>query len=123
MRRDLPDFFYVEESHLAIHDRLLNWARYVQVRGSHWQAPIWKLGRSNGRQWHQPEIKDHINTLDGHVIEKAVGLLPDSHKQAIRWCYVWKSGPARIKRILGVSDDGLMRLVRDGRAMLKNRGS
>lgn len=121
MKRDLPDFFHVEHHQLGIHRRLENWARYVQGRGMHWQAPIWKLGKSNGRQWHEPEIRETVNTLDGHLIEKAVGLLPEPHRDAVRWCYVYKSGPARIKRLLGVNDAGLMRLVRDGRAMLLNR--
>lgn len=121
MKRDLPDFFLIEPRQLEIHKRLENWARYVQVRGSHWQAPIWKLGRSNGRQWHEPLIKDHIDTLDGHAVEKAVGQLPQPHRDALRWSYVTRNGPSRIKRVLGVNDDGLMRLIKDGRAMLINR--
>lgn len=121
MRRDLPDFFLVAENHLAIHARLENWARYVAVKGSHWQAPIWKLGKSNGRQWSTPDLKEPVNTLDGHAIEKAVGLLPHAHRDAIRWCYVLRSGPARIKRMLAVNDAGLMQLVSDGRSMLTNR--
>lgn len=122
MKRDCIDFFAVEEPHLVMHDRLSNWARYVQVRGVHWQAPIWRLGKSNGRQWHEPEAKPLVDTLDGHAIEKAVGLLPIPHRDALRWFYVTKTGPARIRRLLGVNDVGLMRLCKDGRVMLINRG-
>lgn len=121
MRRDLPDFFFVADHHLAIHARCENWARYVSTKGTHWQSPIWKLGKSNGRQWEPPTHKDAVDTLDGHAIEKAVGLLPDPHRDALRWHYVTRSGPAKIRRRLGVSDAGLMRLVADARAMLINR--
>lgn len=122
MRRDLPDFFYIEPAQLAIHDRLLNWSRYVSGKGSAWtQGPIWKLGKSNGRQWHQPEHKPSVDTLDGHKLEKAVGLLPAPHRDAIRWHYVFPMNPSKMRRHLGVTDSGLARLVMDGRAMLINR--
>jgi hypothetical protein len=121
LKRDLPDFFYVADAQLGIHARLQNWARYVLGRGTGWQSPIWKLGKPNGRQWHQPEYRDPVNTLDGHAIEKAVGLLPHDHREALRWYYVHRSSPNRIRRVLGVTNDGLMRLVVDGRQMLVNR--
>lgn len=122
MRRDMIDFFVVEPHQLGMHDRLLNWARYVAVRKHGWaQHPMWRQGKSNTRQWHSPEVRDEIDQLDGLKLERAVGLLPIPHREAIRWHYVWKTGPAKIRRSLGVTNEGLMKLVRDARQMLLNR--
>ncbi|MEJ7932565.1 hypothetical protein WG922_21525 [Ramlibacter sp. AN1015] len=122
MRRDdFIDFHYVEPQQLAMHDRLLNWARYVRVKPILWQAPIWRLGKSKGRQWHEPTIAEPTDTLDGHAIEKAVAALPELHREAIRWHYVWRTTPAHARRVLGVTNEGLQRLVVDGRSMLTNR--
>lgn len=116
------DFFYVQDSHQKIHERLENWARYICDRRPSWMAPMWKQGRSNGRQWHTPVIQVPVNTLDGHVMEKAVAALPIQHREAIRWQYVWQTNPSRPRKQLGVTDEGLIMLVTDGRRMLINRG-
>lgn len=120
-RTKCVDFHYVEEHQLAIHDRLLNWSRYVGVRHPGWVSPIWKLGRSNGRQWHVPEIRVSVNTQDGHIMEKAVAALPWAHRDAVRWAYIHRTNPSKPRRALGVTDDGLFELIRAGRQMLINR--
>jgi DNA-directed RNA polymerase specialized sigma24 family protein len=122
MKRDYIDFHFVEPHQIAIHDRLINWARYVQVKVPHWVAPIWKLGKSNTRQWHAPEPRIEVDILDGHAVEKAVYALPEKHRAAIRWHYVYKSGPVAACRKIGVNAEMLRRLVIEGRAMLVNRG-
>ena len=114
------DFHQVDDIHAAIHRRLENWARYVAVHPQSWIGPIWKLGKSHGRQWHAPDLKDPVNTLDGHYVEKLVRQLPEKHREAIRWSYVYKDSPARKAKQLAVNYDGLMDLVRKGRSMLKN---
>lgn len=114
------DFHAVDPSHEVIHKRLENWARYVEVRGARWVAPIWKMGKSNGRQWHTPELRPEVDTLDGHKMEKAVGALPEKHREAIRWSYYYRDSPARKARQLAVTYEGLATLVRNGRSMLKN---
>ena len=122
MIREYIDFHYVEPHQLAMHDRLLNWARYVRVRQIVWkQASIWRMGKSNTRQWHSPEPREETDTLDGHAIEKAVSALPDKHRDAIRWHYIWRTTPAHARQALGVTSDTLCRLVIDGRSMLINR--
>lgn len=121
MRRDDVDFFLVEEHQLGIHARLLNWERWVVTRIGRNEAPIWRLGRSNSRQWHSPEPHAGVDLLDAVLLEKAVAALPDKHRDAIRWCYVWRSGPAKARRALAVTNEGLLRLIRDGRQMLLNR--
>lgn len=121
MKRESVDFFIIADRHLAIHDRLTNWARYVSVRGVRWQGPIWRMGKSNGRQWHQPELTVPVNLLDGHKLEKAVGSLPGPHRDAIRWAYVFRTNPSRMRQHLGVTDSALYQLVTGGRNMLINR--
>lgn len=125
MRRDdFVDFFLIDAPHLAIHDRLCNWARCVSVPrgGARWQSPIWKLGKSNGRQWHEPEMREPLDTLDGHVLEKAVAALPPPHRDALRWSYVVKDSPNKARRRMGVTERELAQLVAHGRMMLVNRG-
>lgn len=114
------DFHAVQPDHAAMHARLDNWARWVSVRGVHWMGPIWKLGKSNGRQWDAPELRAPVDTLDAVVVEKAVSTLPDKHRIAVRWAYVFKDAPAKRCRELAVSMEGLDALVRSGRTMLKN---
>lgn len=123
MKRDYIDFHEVADIHLAIHARLCNWARWVRVRpASSWTvSPMFRQYRSKAFQWHVPEIKDEIDTLDAQAMEKAVFHLPDPHRAAIRWNYVFASNPGGMARQLGLSSDGLMRMVSDGRTMLKNR--
>lgn len=121
MRRDLPDFFHVEPNQLGIHDRLCNWAKYVASGRRAWQAPIWKLGRSNGRQWHEPVPRIPVDSQDGHKLEKAVCALPGPHREALRWAYIFRGPPHMARRELGVTDHGLYRLVSDARLMLVNR--
>jgi hypothetical protein len=121
-RDDGIDFFYVEADQLAIHDRLENWARYVDAKGVRWeQAPIWKLGKSASRQWDVPELRPPVNTLDGHAIEKAVSALPIKHREAMRWYYVWKGGARHACINLAVTRQGLVDLVKAARHMLINR--
>ena len=114
------DFHAVDPAHDAIHARLENWSRWVTVRGMHWMGPIWKLGKSNGRQWDTPEHRPPVDTLDAVLIEKAVSTLPHKHRSAVRWAYVFKYSPSKATRELAVSMDGLGDLVRNGRTILKN---
>jgi hypothetical protein len=132
MKREDIDLHSVRPEHYAIHERLENWRRYVAPsRGGRGMAPMWlnyKPERDNG---HAVELRIPVNTQDGHAIEVAVGLLPEKHSIAIRWCYVWCAGSDkykpvpihRVRQFLAVTRSGLADLIHDGRAMLKNRSS
>ena len=116
------DFDYVPSNQHDADKRLVNWARWVTVRPHGWHtAPMFRQAQSNSRQWHPPEIKDPVGSLDAVVIEKAVAALPDRHRMALRWFYVCKGSPVAMARALGVSKQGLADLVEAGRAMLQNR--
>jgi DNA-directed RNA polymerase specialized sigma24 family protein len=116
------DFHYVSDAHQAIHERLELWARWVRVKPTGWQThPMFKQYRSHSWQWHTPEIRTPVNTLEAHALEKAVSALPEKHRDAVRWSYVFQNNPLQMARRLGVSKEGLLALVVDGRAMLINR--
>jgi hypothetical protein len=121
MRRDNIDFFYIAEDQLAMHARLENWARYVAVRTPHWVSPTWRQGKSNGRQWHEPEIKAEVNTLDGHELEKGVAALPWQNRDCIRWAYVFKTPPWVLRKQKGFTEDDIYTYIKAGRRMLINR--
>lgn len=118
------DFHLIPDCHLAIHARLEQWARWVRVRPQGWQAaPMFRQYRSKSWQWEAPTLKTAVNELEAMEMEKAVSGLPEKHREAIRWQYVWCGGPVGMARRLGVTKQGLLDLVRDGRSMLKNRGA
>lgn len=124
MRRDdFIDFFYVEAHQLDMHVRLENWSRWVEHRARMGGkvAPMWANYRSKARQWHEPELRPPTNELDGGAMETAVAMLPYPNRDALRWSYVWKGGPLHQARKMGVTKEGLFKLVRDGRQMLINR--
>lgn len=122
-REENFDFFAVAPQHFALHERLLNWARYVSSNGRQTVQPMFRSYRST-EIWAQSRDRLVTDPLDGHKIEKAVSALPDKHRDAIRWSYVWfRIPPQKMCRYLAVTRAGLALLVRDGRVMLLNRGN
>lgn len=122
MRREDPDYFKVEPQHRGIHHRLENWSRWVTVtRFRSKQHPMWAKTMSNARQWHAPEIRDDVDLLDAQRIEKAVAMLPQKERDALRWAYVFRYGELRARKELGVTKQGLMELLHRGRQFLINR--
>lgn len=121
MKRDFIDLHYVEPQHVSIHERLLNWERYVSVGKGSAQAPIWRLGKSNSRQWHLPEPRMETDILDGMRLEKAISQMPEPFRGVLRWHYIWRTPPTKARRKFGLSNDGLMKATNDARSMLVNR--
>ena len=119
--KNYVDFHQVLPEHGAIHERLSNWARWCKSgkagRAMHpmWKHYVEKEARDN------PVASIPVNTLDGYFIEKQVFFLPEKHRHAIRWSYVFNNNPLAACRELEVSKDRLAELVKEGRAMLKNR--
>ena len=122
MKRDAIDFHSVQDGHLAIHDALLNWARVVRVHAaSDKPAPMFAAYRST-EVWQQVESRVPTDPNAGWRMERAVSNLPEKHRAAIRWQYVWPwQPPGMVARKLAVPVLVLQRLVHDGRSMLKNR--
>jgi DNA-directed RNA polymerase specialized sigma24 family protein len=122
-REEHIDYFLVPDGQVGIHEALCNWARWVRVRPHGWQiSPMFRQYRSHAWQWERPDIPDQTNVPEAVAMEKAVSLLPEKHRTAVRWSYVMQSHPARMARELGVSKQGLLDLVNDARLMLRNRG-
>ena len=123
MRRDQTDFFTVEPRHQAIHEQLENWARWVRNRPTQGrQQPMFRWAKP-AQSWESVEVSQPVDKLGAADTEKAVEGLPDKHRVAIRWSYVYRTNPRKQAQALGVSLDGLNELVRVGRTMLINRGA
>lgn len=116
------DYNHVQDRHQAIHARLENWRRWLRPRSSGWHThPMWKNALTS-KQWEvSPYIGVPVDTLDAALMEKAVYALPEKHREAVRWWYVYRRDPVAMARALGVSKQGLADLVEAGRTMLANR--
>ena len=119
--RHFVDFFKIAPRHQEIHAELENWARWVSIRGASWEHPMWKQAKSNSFQWHAPEVRPKCDQKAALAMEKAVSALPEKHRYAIRWWYVWRFGELKARKALGVTSQALLLLVNDGRAILCNR--
>jgi DNA-directed RNA polymerase specialized sigma24 family protein len=120
VKKDTPDFHAIEQGHRAIHDRLVNWAMWVQVRPHSIVQPMFRQYRSHAWQWHPKEHRPSCDTLDAQAMEKVVAGLPPDHAFAVRWYYVWRMSIGDARRAIGVSSSGLHRYLRDGRQMVVN---
>jgi len=115
------DYCHVAPEHYAIHDRLVNWALWVNPGSRSAMAPMFRLYRSKARQWHEPRLQPAINTQDAQLIEQAVRALSADQRDALRWCYVRKYSPARQCRLIGCTHEGLYDLIQAGRGNLAIR--
>lgn len=118
------DYSHIPARHDAINLRLEEWARWVKVRPQAWaMQPMFRFVKSNARQWESdPHIHVEINTLAAHEIERAVSFLPDKHRTALRWAYVFSFVPVNaVRHELGVTRAGLGDLILAARDMVKNR--
>lgn len=120
MKRDYIDFHAVHDMHIEIHRRLLNWARWVTPGTKSWVSPMFRQCKSNAWQWHPPEFRESCDVLDAMKLEKTISTMPIKHRDTIRWAYVVCCPPSRAQRAFGLTKEGLMKHLEDGRAMLKN---
>lgn len=119
--RGYVDFHEVKPEHAAIHERLTNWARWVRDSRMSWTAhPMWRHLKEK-EALERRDMPLAVNSLDGHFIEKLVSALPEKHRHAIRWSYVFKGNPLGAARAAAVSKERLAELVKEGRSMLVNR--
>lgn len=120
MKRDAIDFHLVEERHLTIHTRLINWSRWCRPRYSGQVQPMFRLYRPEVK-WGEERGSTPIDSMDAQKVQKGVSKLPEPQRMALNWSYVTPSNPRRQAQRLGVSMEGLQLLVRSGRVMLINR--
>ena len=123
MKRDDCDLHEVRHEHIDIHNRCLNWARYVGPgRFRAWGIQPMFQGYRSSEVWAADGPRNPVDQLDGHAVEIAVSKLPKKHRDAIRWTYVfvWIQ-PGKVQRHLAVTRAGLADLIHDGRSILRNR--
>ena len=118
--RTYVDFHHVEAGHAEIHERLRNWALWLFGSNRARSHAMWAWCKP-AQHWDPVDLRGAVDPMDAVVIEEAVCKLPQGHRDAVRWCYVFRGNPKRAAQSLGVSMDGLWLLVRDGRQMLRNR--
>lgn len=120
--RDTVDYNYVAPEHEAIHARLENWARYVSVRRIAWPMQPMFRNAKTPRGWDaDPHIPQLVDSLDGHVIEKAVAGLPSKRRTLIRWLYVFPWVPDTVvRRELALTRQDSCDEIKKARDMLHN---
>lgn len=119
----MTDLSRIVERHEAIDQRLQEWSRWVKVHPRLMpMQPMFRFAKSNARQWEiDPPIHVEINTIAAHEVEKAVASLPEKHRTAIRWYYVFPCVQVHIvRRELGLTKDALCQMIEDSRDILKN---
>ena len=82
---------------------------------------MFRMYRSNAWQYHKPEHRESCDMVDAMKLEKEVAKLPAKHREAIRWHYVFPVAPFKMQKALGVTEQGLYEMVKDGRQALINR--
>lgn len=119
--KNYVDYTLVATEHAAIHERLQNWARWCKAGRTGWAMhPMWRH-LVEKEQKENPVVSIPVDTLDAHFVEKAVFQLPEKHRQAVRWSYVFRGNPVGACRLIAVSKERLAELVSEGRSMLINR--
>ena len=120
----MTDYTHIEARHDSVNIRLEQWARWVQVRPQVWKMqPMFRSYRAPRQYAYETaDIKVALNTLECHEIERIVSHLPDKHRSALRWYYVYPFiSDSRIRRELGETRAGLAELLHKGRCMVVNR--
>lgn len=120
MIKTAPDFNAVAYAHEPMHERLINWARWVRPRPTSWVHPMWR-GFKASEIWTGASTSVPLDPLDAQAIEKAVSALPEQHRFAVRWCYVFGGQPRKAAQHVGESMEGLYALIVNGRQMLISR--
>ena len=114
------DFHYIPDAQAAIHERLLNWAKWVNGSGHPASSPMFAAYRST-EVWAAPEASQPVDTIDAQRVERAVCSLGLTERVAIRWHYVKPVGSHRVARDLGITKAGLAQAVIDARETLRSR--
>lgn len=113
------DFTKVKPEHEAIHDRLINWARWCKGSNSGNVHPMFRQYRND--YWEPAPAQTSSNVIDAVEVQKIMKDIPEPQRIALQWFYVVKCGPRKFCMALGESMAGLETLVHNGRAMAKNR--
>ena len=116
------DFSAIPSNQKEINERLEEWAKWVRVKPQAWAThPMFRQYRSKAWQWEMPVVQIPVNIIHALEVEKAVSALPEKHRDAIRWAYVFAYIPDNvIRRSLGLTREDLAKVIINGRSMLNN---
>ena len=115
---------HIAHRHEAVDARLTEWSRWVRVRPPGYPVhPMFKGYQSKARHWDiEPHIHIAINTIAALEVERTVSQLPERHRTALRWAYVWPGLHINVvRRALGVTQEALGALLTDGMDVVANR--
>lgn len=121
---NIVDLNHVLARHDAIDQRLIEWSRCIKVRPQPWKMQsIWRQYRPPRQYAYETQdIPVPINTIAAFEIERIVSMLPDKHRTAVRFFYVFPFVPIMaVCHFLGVNRGGLAELITDSRDMVQNR--
>ena len=118
MQKQKPDWAKVYDHHKWVHERLINWARWVTPGSSAEVSPMFRDYRSHAWQWHPREHRPECNVIEAQEVESFIAKLPPTHREVLRWCYVRRYNPAKASRNLRLDYAGMERHIHDGRSML-----
>lgn len=119
----MTDFSQIQPRHRDIDADLENWARWVRVTPRVWFIqPMFKQYRAPRQYEHQAELPPVVRPLEAQAVEKLIATLPDPHRTALRWVYVWPWVPvSAVRQELGVTRAALLALIDGGRDMMNNK--
>lgn len=123
MRRDAIDFHEVRPIHAAVHERLLEWAKWCRNNEAGMNVhPMFRQYRSKHDEQVAPAAK--VDPLRAAALQKVFVGLPELNRWVLNWYYCKPYIPLnRVKRALAVTEPRLFDLVHDSRSMLKNRAA
>jgi hypothetical protein len=120
MKRDPIDLTFVREEHEAIHQRMMNWARWcIGSIGGHRVHPMFQEYRN---AYDDPIISVPCDTLDAAEVQKCYVTLPEKNRWVVLWWYTRPYiPPTKVRKALGLTTPGLHEMVHDSRTMMKNK--
>ena len=114
MKRTVHDFAKVEPHHLAIHERLRNWSRWVSVQPARQVSAMFKAYHPP-QHWDEKEFREPCDLLDAQRIEKLICTLPTVHSGPLKWYYIYNTGVGKACSSMRFSKETLHRHLYDAR--------
>jgi hypothetical protein len=109
------DIHHIPSYQQLIHERLENWSRWGTTSYASRIQPMFKQAKSNWRQWHEPDIKPLVDSIDAIKVEKLVNSLQQTERAVIIWYYLDKSPARRMERRFQVTKERLCEIVINAR--------
>ena len=113
--RDFIEFNRVPPEQMAIHWRLVNWARWCRPSFGSSVHPMFRQAISAARAREDVSTAPPVNEVDARVIQAAYAALQDRERRAIAWFYVTRGSVTGAMRQCGTDKRGLLELINRAR--------